>query len=70
MDTSRKLFFYHAGGKWAATTLLPPTVQVDWKHYVTIKMGTDKPYRNHQDIMRRYPPSQGGYPKKSGAGTE
>ncbi|MGD0230023.1 MAG: hypothetical protein ABSC19_06635 [Syntrophorhabdales bacterium] len=58
MDTGRKLFFYHNGERWTATPLLPPTIQVDWKNYVVLEMGTDKPYRYHADVIKRYPPDR------------
>ncbi len=55
MDVGRKLFFYYNGEKWTSTTLLPPEIQVDWKHYVPLEMDTDKPYRHHAEIVRKYP---------------
>ncbi len=59
MDTARKTFFYRNGEKWMATTLLPASVQVDWKNYVLLELDTDKPYQYHADIVKKYPPKQG-----------
>jgi len=58
MDTARKTFFYRNGEKWMATTLLPATVQVDWKNYVLLELDTDKPYQHHADTVKKYPPKQ------------
>ena len=59
MDVARKTFFYCRGEKWITTTLLPPSVHVDWKKYVLVELDTDKPYRYHADIAKKYPPAQG-----------
>ena len=59
MDIAQKTFFYRNGDKWAATTLLPASIQVDWKNYVVIELDTDKPYRYHAEIAKKYPPTQG-----------
>ena len=56
MDTGRRLFFYRDGGKWLATTILPASVQVDWKNYVVLDLDTDKPYQRHSEIAKKYPP--------------
>jgi hypothetical protein len=65
MDTARKTFFYRNGEKWMATTLLPASVQVDWKNYVLLELDTDKPYQYHADIVKKYPPKQGKKPEKT-----
>ena len=59
MDVARKTFFYRRGEKWITTTLLPPSVHVDWKKYVLLELDTDKPYLHHADIAKKYPPTQG-----------
>ena len=59
MDVAKKTFFYRRGEKWVATTLLPPSVHVDWKYYVTLDLDTDKPYRYHAEIAKKYPPRPG-----------
>lgn len=57
-DTARKLYFYHDGTQWKSTTLLPEGVVVDWKRYVVLDMGTDKPYRYHAEVVKSYPPGR------------
>ena len=69
-DTARKLFFYYDGERWATTTLLPARIQVDWKRYVVLDMGTDKPYRYHSDVARKYPPGRGKKREKTRAEKE
>ena len=65
MDVAKKTFFYHKGEKWVATTLLPPSVHVDWKNYVVVDLDTDKPYQYHAEIAKKYPPRQGKIKEKT-----
>jgi hypothetical protein len=69
MDVARKTFFYCRGEKWITTTLLPPSVHVDWKKYVLLELDTDKPYLHHADIAKKYPPAQGKIREKSQTGS-
>lgn len=55
MDTGRRLFFYQKGGKWLSTTILPASLQVDWKNYVVLDLETDKPYLFHSEVAGKYP---------------
>jgi len=65
MDVATKTFFYRRGKKWVATTLLPPSVHVNWKNSVIVELDTDKPYRFHADIAKKYPPTQGKIREKT-----
>ncbi len=56
MDTGRRLFFYRDGRKWLTTTILPASLQMDWKNYVVLDMDTDKPYQRHSEVVKKYPP--------------
>ncbi len=69
MDVARKTFFYRRGEKWITTTLLPPSVHVDWKKYVLLELDTDKPYLHHADIAKKYPPTQGKIRERSQTGS-
>ncbi len=69
MDVARKTFFYRRGEKWTTTTLLPPSVRVDWKNYVLVELDTDKPYRYHADIAKKYPPAPGKIRQRSQPGS-
>ena len=69
MDVARKTFFYRRGEKWITTTLLPPSVHVDWKNYVVLELDTDKPYLHHAEIAKKYPPAQGKIRERSQTGS-
>jgi hypothetical protein len=57
-DTGRKLYFYYDGGRWQVGLSLPTLLHIDINDYVSLEMGTDKPYKYHQEVVKRYPPGQ------------
>lgn len=57
-DTGRSLYFYFDGGHWQMSVSLPTWIRLDVNNYVTLEMGTAKPYEYHYDVVKRYPPGQ------------
>ena len=55
-DTGRGLYFYYQGGAWQVSVSLPTSIHIAVGDYVTLEMGTDRPYTYHSDVVRRYPP--------------
>ena len=64
-DTGRKLYFYYEGGNWRVSVSLPTRIHLDVSDYVSLEMGTDRPYEYHTDVVKRYPP---GHQKKKEKG--
>jgi hypothetical protein len=54
-DTGRSVYFYPDGWKWQVSVSLPSSVHVDVGDYVSLDMDDDEPYRNHSDVVKRYP---------------
>jgi len=57
-DTGRGLYFYYEGGDWRVGVSLPSHIHIAVGDYVTLEMDTDRPYRYHSDVVKRYPPGQ------------
>jgi len=57
-DTGRGLYFHHGGGKWHASASLPDSVRIDMNDFVSLELGTKKPYEFHPVIVKKYPPGQ------------
>lgn len=55
-DTGRSLYFYYRGGQWEISASLPAATHVQLGDSVTLEMDTDRPYRYHPEVVRRYPP--------------
>jgi hypothetical protein len=55
-DANRSIYFYFSNGKWQVSTRLPRQIQVSLAHNVNLAMNTDKPYRYHSEVIKRYPP--------------
>ena len=64
-DTGRSLYFYYDGRNWQMSVSLPTWIRIDINDYVTLEMGTTKPYEYHPDVVKRYPP---GLQKKNRKG--
>ena len=64
-DTGRSLYFYYDGRHWEMSVSLPTWIRIDINDYVSMEMGTDKPYEYHHDVVKRYPP---GHHKKKWKG--
>lgn len=65
-DVSRKVYFYLEAGAWRMSAGLPEALRVSLGDYVTIETDTDRPYTEHWDHKKKYPPGQmkGKKPKK------
>lgn len=57
-DTGRHIYFHYEGGRWRVSASLPIGIRLGLTDYVTLEMGTDRPYKYHRDVERRYPPGQ------------
>ena len=66
-DTGRNLYFYYRGGQWEVSAHLPASLRLHLGDGVTLQMDTDRPYRYHSDVVKRYPPGhKGGGKSKPG----
>ena len=63
-DTSRKLYFYIKGDKWAVGASLPNRIRIEVGNSVNIELDTDKPYIYHSEHAKKYPPGQKKIKKK------
>lgn len=61
----RGVYIYYSHGAWQVSASLPGNLRVSQGNAVTLEMDTDKPYKYHSDVVRRYPPGQ---EKKKGKG--
>jgi hypothetical protein len=50
--------YFYEGGRWEFSMSLPSSIHIDVDHYVSLEMDTDKPYRYHTDVVKKYPPGQ------------
>jgi len=57
-DVGRSLYFYHDGGRWRTSARLPVGISINFNEYVTLDMDTDRPYKYHGEVVKRYPPGQ------------
>jgi len=57
-DVGRSVYFYYDAGTWQVAVSLPSRIRVDFNEYVTLEMGTDRPYVYHSEVAKRYPPGQ------------
>ncbi|HDR15716.1 MAG TPA: hypothetical protein ENN79_09605 [Desulfobacteraceae bacterium] len=64
-DTGRSLYFYYRSGQWEISANLPAAMHIQLGDNVTLEMDTDRPYRYHPEVVRRYPP---GYTDKKRKG--
>jgi hypothetical protein len=64
-DTGRKLYFYYDRGNWQVSVSLPTRIHIDINDYVSLEMGTDKPYEYHPEVVKKYPP---GHQKQKAKG--
>ena len=55
LDIGRKLYFYYSVGEWRVSATLPAEICIGVDHYVTLEMDIDKPYKFHQDVVKRHP---------------
>jgi hypothetical protein len=64
LDTGRNLYFYYRGGQWEVSAQLPAAIRVQPGDNVTLEMNTDRPYRYHSDVVKRYPPGRSDAKRK------
>jgi hypothetical protein len=57
-DLGREVYFYLEGDKWRMSARLPSAIRLESAHYVTIELGTDKPYEYFSEHKKQYPPGQ------------
>jgi hypothetical protein len=57
-DIDRKVYFYLSGENWEMRAELPSSMNVNLGHHVTLELETDKPYTNHKEHQKKYPPGQ------------
>ena len=57
-DTGRGVYFYLEGDGWRFSASLPSHIHLAYADYVTLELGTDKPYRYFSEHKRKYPPGQ------------
>ncbi len=59
-DTIRHLYFYREKGDWVMSVALPAAFQGGIGDSVRLKMESDRPYVDHEEHRREYPPGQNG----------
>jgi hypothetical protein len=64
-DTGQSIYFYFSSGQWQVSKNLPRQIRMSMGHDVILEMNTDKPYRYHNEVIKRYPP---GHTKSWGKG--
>ncbi len=57
-DTSRKIYFYLKDGNWEVGASLPGNLQVSLGDSVSLEMDSGKPYINHNEHAKKYPPGK------------
>ncbi len=57
-DTGRGLYFYYSNGDWRMSVSLPSRIRIDVNDFVALEMNSDKPYRYHSEVKKKYPPGQ------------
>jgi len=57
-DVNRGSYFYLEGSSWRMSVSLPSVLRVQLGDYVSIEMGSDKPYTNFEEHQQKYPPGQ------------
>ncbi|MBN2061303.1 MAG: hypothetical protein JW882_12895 [Deltaproteobacteria bacterium] len=57
-ERDRGMWFYYRNGDWRVSVSLPSEIIIDVNDYVVLEMDDDRPYRYHQEVVKRYPPGQ------------
>ncbi len=55
-DTMRHLYFYFDNGRWKMSVALPAAFQKRLGRSVQLKIKSDRPFINHDEHLRLYPP--------------
>jgi hypothetical protein len=54
-DVARGVYYYPSGSIWRSAVRLPGTLAVSLGDFVTLEMGTPRPYYYHPHVIRTYP---------------
>ena len=57
-DTGRGLYFYYSDGDWRVSVSLPSIIRIDVNDFVALEMDSDKPFKYHSEVGKKYPPGQ------------
>jgi hypothetical protein len=57
-DTDRGLYFYIKGGNWEVGASLPNNLRMGLSESVSLELNTDRPYTDHADHVKQYPPKK------------
>lgn len=57
-DRARGLYFYYKDSEWKVSVSLPVWLRIDVNESVTLEMDSDRPYKYHDEVEKRYPPGQ------------
>jgi len=57
-DINRSVYFYLEGDNWRISVELPNHLLIRLGDYVVVEMDTDRPYLDHQNHKKKYPPGQ------------
>jgi hypothetical protein len=66
-NLDRKVYYYYYEGQWRIASSLPHNVKIRGD-YVELGMDTDKPFRYHREVEKKYPPGQMKDKDKRGRG--
>jgi len=53
----RGVYFYMDRGNWAMAAALPPFIHID-RNYFMLEYDDDRPYVNHHETVKKYPPGR------------
>ncbi|MBW2624476.1 MAG: hypothetical protein JRD68_16325 [Deltaproteobacteria bacterium] len=57
-DVGRRMYFYYRGGQWHVSVTLPAGISISMNRYITLEMDSEKPYKYHKDVKKKYSPGQ------------
>lgn len=58
-EASRGLYFYFSNGHWQSGVSLPGGIHIDVDDFVSIELGTERPYEHFAEHRQEYPPGKG-----------
>ncbi len=53
--SSDRVWIYNDRGHWRTASALPGSFHIDFQRGISLRMNTDRPYRYHEEVVRRYP---------------
>ncbi len=57
-DVARRVYFYPVDGRWRSAEELPAGIRLDGRDCRVLEMDTGRPYKFHDDVIRRCVPGQ------------